>query len=618
MRFLSARTMLQSRMSRIFTVVLALACCVAGQAWAQPVRGLIVKLRDAPASAVREAPQAARERMAAVVQGAGVPMHSQREVGGHGHRLLRFASPRGGRDLDAAVRRLRLHPDVEYAEPDVLVKPLEIPNDPDFLVRQWHLQQPTPAFRSAINMPPAWDRTPGANIVVAVLDTGIRPTHPDLAGRLLAGYDFASEVEYANDGDGRDADPSDPGDWVSASDISTKPGIFGGCGTSDSSWHGTFIAAQIAALTNNAAGVAGINRNASILPVRVSGKCGAFLSDILDGMRWAAGLPVTGVPANPTPARIINLSFGGDAACSASYQDVINEVANTGALVVVAAGNNSGALRRPADCSGVLAVGAVGQGGLKADYSNFGSNIAVMAPGGTGPTGNAANLWSASNAGTTSPGADNYGYKRGTSFSAPLAAGVASLMLSLNPALPPDQLVVRMRAGARPHTFTAGFGTCSGPAAGECNCTTVACGAGLLDADGAVAQALSPVALIADVGAPVPGAAITLDGRASTGAPGATLVSYQWSQVSGPTVALQSPGASTTAVTLSGGAGTFVFRLAVTDNAGLVGEDFISVTTQSPPASGGGGGASSWAWGAGLWLVALWAVRRRRQAFAGH
>lgn len=608
--------MLQSRMSRIFTVVVALAC-MAGGAWAQPVRGLIVKLKEAPAAAGREAPQAVRERIAAVAQGAGVPMHSQREVGGHGHRLMRFATPRAGRELDAALRRLRLHPEVEYAEPDVLVKPLEIPNDPDFLTRQWHLHQPTPVFRSAINMPPAWDRTPGGNITVAVLDTGIRPSHPDLAGRLLPGYDFASEVEYANDGDGRDADPSDPGDWVSASDIATKPGIFGGCGTSDSSWHGTFIAAQIAALTNNGTGVAGINRNAAILPVRVSGKCGAFLSDILDGMRWAAGLPVAGVPANPTPARVINLSFGGDAACSASYQDVINEVANAGALVVVAAGNESGPLRRPADCSGVLSVGAVGQGGLKADYSNFGSNLAVMAPGGTGNSGDATNIWSATNLGTTSPGADSYGYKRGTSFSAPLAAGVASLMLTLNPALPPDQLIARIRAGARVHTFTAGFGTC-GSAAGTCNCTTATCGAGLLDANGATAQALLPVALIADVGAPTSGATITLDGQSSTGAPGATLVGYAWSQVSGPAASMESPGASTTAVVLPAGAATFVFRLAVTDNAGRTGEDFISFTTQPPASSGGGGGAVPWAWGAGLWLLALWAMRRRRQAFAGH
>src|SRR5690606_14001831 len=144
-------------------------------------------------------------------------------------------------------------------------------------------------------------------------------------------------------------------------------------------------------------------------------------------MRWAAGLGVEGAPANPNPARVINLSFGRDVVCTASYQDVINEVTAAGALVVVAAVNDVGRPRRPADCNNVRAVGAAQANGQKAGYSNAGPSIAVIAPGGTGAAGDSTNLYSTLNTGTTTVGTNDYGYKRGTSFSAPLAAGVASL-----------------------------------------------------------------------------------------------------------------------------------------------------------------------------------------------
>jgi serine protease len=636
-------------MSRFFLPLLvALLLGASLQAGAQPARGLIVKLKDADAaSAVAEAigarvqPHLLRERLNAVAQDAGNDIRDVTLIG-RGHHLMRFARPLEGAALEAAARRMRLHPDVAWAEPDVLMKPLQVaPNDTFYTaLRQTYLDTPA-VYAAGVNLPPAWARTTGGEVVVAVLDTGVRFEHPELKDKLLAGYDFVSEVEYANDGDGRDADPSDPGDWVSAADKSTNPALFGSCSVSSSTWHGTFISGQIAAATNNLAGVAGVNWNTHVLPVRVSGKCGAFLSDILDGMRWAAGLPVSGVPANPNKARIINLSFGGDIACTPSYQDVIDEVTAAGALVVVAAGNDNAAPKRPADCQNVLAVGAVQTNGLKTSYSSFGPAVALSAPGGWGSTGSNTNIFSSVNLGTTVPATNDYGYKLGTSFSAPLAAGVASLMLSLNPGIGPTQLITRLKASARAHTTVSGAPACAVGLGIACTCTTSTCGAGLLDAGNATRAALSPVALIAGVGAPTFGSAIALDGRASAAVAGSSITAYQWTQVAGPAVAITNAGTSQAAAVLPGAAGTFRFRLQVTDNQARSGEEFLSVTTTAaatvvsvgtdgggsvttttptPRSSmgstggggGGGGGPMSWLWGAGLWLLALWAWGRRK------
>ncbi|HRX88224.1 MAG TPA: S8 family serine peptidase, partial [Steroidobacteraceae bacterium] len=243
------------------------------------------------------------------------------------------------RSATDVLRELRLDPRVEYVVMDERRQPQALPNDPLF-VNQWYLQADQPA---AINAAGAWNITTGeSDVVVAVLDTGIRYDHPDLGrtengGRMLPGYDFVSGESnggflVANDNSGRDPDPSDPGDWITSADKNLP--LFANCDTSNSSWHGTRVAGMIAASTNNSAGIAGGTWGARLLPVRVLGKCGGRDSDILAGMRWAAGLPVPGVPDNPHPAKVLNLSLGSSGSCSAAYAQLLSELNGRGVLVV--------------------------------------------------------------------------------------------------------------------------------------------------------------------------------------------------------------------------------------------------------------------------------------------
>ena len=217
-----------------------------------------------------------------------------------------------------------------------------------------------------------------------MLDTGVRFEHPDLlrlaqAGKLLDGFDFVSQTPFANDGNGRDADASDPGDFVTMAETQAAP--FTTCEPSNSSWHGTRVSSLIAAVTNNAEGIAGSGWNTLILPVRVLGKCGGIDSDIITGMRWAAGIPVVGLPVNPTPAQIINLSLGGSGACSAAYQAAVDEITAQGVLIVASVGNDGGAVSAPANCSGVLGVTGIRHAGTKVGFSNLGPGAGIGAPG---------------------------------------------------------------------------------------------------------------------------------------------------------------------------------------------------------------------------------------------
>jgi serine protease len=362
------------------------------------------------------------------------------------------------------------------------VQPERVPNDPQYATHQWHYHPPVPGTYGAnrvpgtygANLPAAWDITTGSSdVVVAVLDTG-KLDHVDLVDRYVPGYDFISVPLIANDGDGRDPDPSDPGDWVTTLE-STSPGTpLYGCRASYSSWHGTHVAGTIGASTDNGVGVAGVDWAARILPVRVLGKCGGYSSDIADGIRWAAGLPVTDVPDNANPADVSNLSLGGSGPCPDLYQTAINAVVDAGAVVVASAGNLNQNIdvfpRVIASCSGVISVAATAKTGNKAWYSNLGSSMTIAAPGGDLDTGVRSTL----NTGAFSPVADSYASYQGTSMAAPHVAGIASLMRAVNSSITSGEITSLLRTTATPF-----------PVAGTC--TTSLCGPGIVDAAAAVA-----------------------------------------------------------------------------------------------------------------------------------
>ncbi len=440
------------------------------------------------------------------------------------------------------ARRLEREVDVEYALPDQRRRRLAAPNDPLYAdgvagngpaVGQWYLRAPTGDVKSSLDIEQAWSVTTGrSGVIVAVLDTGVRFDHPDLlsvavGGNLLPGYDMISLLGVANDGNGLDADASDPGDWITAAEANDSAGPYYQCTAfdpstgkyvaEDSSWHGTQVSGLIAALANNALGMAGVGPNLRVLPVRVLGKCGGYDSDIIAGMRWAAGLAVPGVPANTNRAQVINLSLGGEGACNAAYEDVVTEIVAAGTVIVAAAGNSAGhAVRFPADCAGVIGVGALRHVGTKVGFSDLGPEIAISAPGGNCVNTTAGSpclypILTTSNSGKTAPAdsiyTDSFNISVGTSFSAPLVAGTAALMLSAQPALTPLQVRLLLQATARPFPTTGGDngdGTavpqCTAPQSDsfgipvnqlQCYCTIATCGAGMLDAGAAVLAAYS-------------------------------------------------------------------------------------------------------------------------------
>jgi serine protease len=405
---------------------------------------------------------------------AGVQLTFQREMSDGAYVL---ALPQAATYTEAAriAKQIAALGEVDYAEPDGRRAIALTPDDPRY-AEQWHYFAPVTGTYGA-NLPAAWDIITGsANIVVAVVDTGTRFDHPDLAGRVVTGtasgqrgYDFVTNIAAGNDGqtttatNSRDPDPSDPGDW---------------CGGNDSSWHGTHVAGTIGANSNNGIGVAGVNWVSKILTIRGLGKCGGSVSDIVDGMRWAAGLSVPGLPANPNPARVVNMSLGSTQpeACSSTEQNAINELFVKGVVVVVAAGNENAqaSAYSPGNCTRVITVGATNRLGSRASYSNFGARVDISGPGGITTIASDPNgILSTLNAGTTVPAASIYEFYQGTSMATPHVAGVVSLMLSVNPNLNPTQVLNILKSTATP--FPAGS-----------TCTTANCGAGILNAAGAV------------------------------------------------------------------------------------------------------------------------------------
>ncbi|OGA01288.1 MAG: hypothetical protein A3H35_20000, partial [Betaproteobacteria bacterium RIFCSPLOWO2_02_FULL_62_17] len=405
------------------------------------------------------------------------PLRLHRAMSGRGEFVLKLDKRLSDAEVEAIVNRLKTHSHLEYTAPDRIAFPQLTPNDPQF-GSQWNLQ----AASGGINAPSAWDITTGsASIVVAVVDTGILP-HADLAGRTVPGYDFVSDLNRSNDGNGRDADPTDPGDWVTAAEAASGPLV--GCPVADSSWHGTRLAGVIAASGNNAQGIAGLNWASKILPVRAIGKCGGHTSDIVDAIRWAAGIPVAGVPDNANPARVINLSVSTEGVCDAAFQSAINDVTGIGAVVVAAAGNQgqNAANYTPASCQNVIAVGALDRNGGLTAYSNSGPQIAVSAPGGT----SADAILSSSDSGTQSPTGDSaYIFTNGTSLAAAQVSGVVSLILSHNSSLSPAQVRDWIRNTAQPFTTNAAS------QGSYANCTQTLCGAGILNPYAVLAKATS-------------------------------------------------------------------------------------------------------------------------------
>jgi serine protease len=510
-----ARRALSTTLAQLWWLSL-LPLLLPATAWPAPTAaassGLIVRLKDAPAHDGAGAADAERWRQVlreAGLSGASGRMAPQRRAVGRDQHRLDLGRPLSAEESARWVERLRQRPEVDWVQPDTRERRLSLPSDPLF-TQQWWLQ---PAGGTDANALPERRRgVPGfvsawqsglpnstAGATVAVLDTGLTP-HPDLAGRTLPGHDFVADAAYANDGDGRDADASDPGDWVDTGDLARAE--FDGCALTDSSWHGTLIAGLLAAATDNATRGAGIQRQARVLPVRVAGKCGAAVSDIVDGMRWAGGLDVAGAPRNPNPARVINISFGGSAACGPAYQSAIDELRSKGVVVVAAAGNEAGAPTRPASCSGVIGVAALNRDGFKATYSSFGPNLAIATVGGDDSTGRwgaqlgdggLVSLW---NDGTRGPGAPAYAGLFGTSFSTALVSGTVGLMLGLNPGLGADQIITGLRLSSRPHVTSPWIGACSSLNPGRCLCSTGSCGAGILDADQALRYAANPAAYV--------------------------------------------------------------------------------------------------------------------------
>ncbi|MGY1581320.1 S8 family peptidase [Streptomyces sp. MN13] len=394
---------------------------------------------------------------------AGEDLDFQRRLG-TGAALVDLGEDLTKTDVADVIAEYRADPQVAYVVPDRLNKPQADPNDTDY-AKQWDLFEAT----AGMNVPGAWNTTTGTGVTVAVIDTGY-VAHSDLAANIVGGYDFIADTAVSVDGDGRDSNPADPGDWYNANECGA------GVPASNSSWHGTHVAGTIAAATNNGKGMAGIAYGAKISPLRVLGKCGGYDSDIIDAITWASGGTVSGVPANSNVAKVINMSLGGDGACTSATQNAINAAVNRGTTVVVAAGNDNENVsgHSPGNCNNVISVAATSRTGAKASYSNYGSLVDISAPGGQTSTGTANGIYSTLNSGTKTPSTESYAYYQGTSMATPHIAGLAALMESANPALTPAQIESAIKSNARPLP-----GACSG-----------GCGAGLADATKTV-QAVS-------------------------------------------------------------------------------------------------------------------------------
>ena len=422
----------------------------------------------------------------------GRPISFVRHFNGNG-MVVRLPADVSLEEAQRLAEQLAENPAVASAQPDKRVYPALVPADPFYLPcelpctdpfpdGQWHLFEDT----AGIRMPTAWEKETGSgSVVIAQLDTGIIPHRELNQDRILAGFDLIADIATANDGDGRDPDPTDPGD--ATVDDECGAGVPGEA----SSWHGLAVAGVMVAESNNTTDIAGIDFAARLLPVRVLGKCGGDVSDVIDAIRWAAGLTVAGVPDNPTPAKVINLSLSGAGSCLFEEQAAINDAVNAGAVVVVAAGNEGTdvATISPANCDNVITVAAVDRAGGRASYMNAGEEVDLSAPGGDGAGAAADDILTLFNTGSTVPVVDTLAGIQGTSFTTAQTSAVVALMWAAsgdaNVILDPGMIQDILRSTAR--AFPDG------------SCDTSLCGQGILDADAALAAAVDPASVGASV-----------------------------------------------------------------------------------------------------------------------
>ena len=582
--------------------------------------GLVVKLRErgvgpmpvvrlavSPRVTERDAAQAAR--LQAIAQRRQLALQARRPTAFGAHVILpgrRMTQAEAERE----AARWRADPDVEWAIVNERLVPVALPTPstaPSLaqplgdaqVAQQWWLARAGTGLEGVPDIREAWDRLAGRSlypVVVAVLDSGRRDL-PGLTGRWYGGYDFVGEAAYAKDGDGLDADPHDPGDQLTSADIARDPSRYPGdvCAVHASTWHGPTIGGQLGGMpaaldATSTLGVVGMLPQLGqgraggplLLPVRVSGSCGASVMDVIEGMLWSAGVRYQGEPlVNPTPARVINLSFGGPGSCAGAptdrdaawlYRQAIAAVRSKGALVVASAGNGDfvkgdATASRPANCAGVLAVTGLSKRGLKAHYANLTPTGLATVSGEFRGTDYSGALLLPGYAGEGTAARPTAVYAAGTSFASPIVAGVAAMMLALDPSITVDELQAVLsdtgpNGGLRPHVGAIAGEAASACVAGlpqqTCYCDTATCGSGVLDAGKAVAWAIDRV-------------------QVAGGAREATdqAVTASWFLPS-------------------------------------------RVTSATPSRSGGGGGAvtAGWAlaWGVGLGWVALFQRRAQRQS----